>query len=58
MKICKNDSDIILYPVTRCSKCAIKTQIGLCKWFKIVGAHSSMECGGVKSNNLSDIFTL
>jgi hypothetical protein len=58
MKICKNDSDIILYPVTKCSQCAIKTQIGLCKWFKIVGTHNSMDCGGIKTDILSDIFKL
>ena len=58
MKICKNDSDIILYPVTECSKCDIKTQTGLCKWFTIVGYRNSMECGGIKINILSDIFKL
>ena len=58
MKICKNDSEIILYPVTECSKCAIKTLTGHCNWFKIVGTHDSLECGGIRVNILSDIFKL
>lgn len=58
MKICKNDSDIILYPVTKCSECDIKTQTGICKWLKIVDTRNSMDCGGIRIDVLSDIFKL
>ena len=57
MKICKNDSEIILYPVSKCSNCAIKTRAG-CKWFKIIGTHNSSDCGGIRVDILSDIFKL
>ena len=59
MKICKNDSEIILYPVSSCSKCAInRRQTFDCLWFKIVGTHSSMNCSGIRLDILSDIFKL
>lgn len=57
MKICKNDSEIILYPVTECSKCVIKTQTG-CKWLKIIGIYNLSDCGGIRLNILSDIFIM
>lgn len=58
MKICKNNSDIILYPVTKCSSCALKTRLCPCLWLKIVGTHHSMNCGGIRIDILSDIFKL
>lgn len=55
MKICKNNFDICLENVS-CTNCYFK--IGyVCKWLNIMGKFKS-PCGGVKSRNLSDIFTL
>lgn len=58
MKICKNNSDIILYPVTKCSSCAFDTGLRPCLWLKVVDTHSFIDCGGIESRNLSDIFRL
>ena len=56
MKICRNNFDIHFGDVLYCYKCSFK--IGNeCKWLRIVGA-ATTECGGIKSNNLSDIFIL
>lgn len=58
MKICKNDSDIILYPVTKCSLCAMDTHSHPCLWLKVVDTHNFMNCGGIRVDILSDIFRL
>lgn len=55
MKICKNEFDIILYPVTRCSQCALNTSKRPCLWLKIC-PKARVDCGGVKTDVLSDIF--
>lgn len=56
MKICKNNFDIRLCNVFYCHKCSF--MIGNeCKWLRITNTVKS-ECGGVKSNSISDIFTL
>lgn len=57
MKICKNNFDIHLYNIYHCINCSFK--IGnACKWLPITRDYKPLKCGGVKSNNLSDIFTL
>lgn len=58
MKICKNHFDIILYPVTQCSNCALRTRRNPCLWVRIVDTHHTMNCGGVRLDGLSDIFKL
>ena len=58
MKICKNHFDIILYPVTQCSNCALRTRRNPCLWVRIVGTYNTMNCGGVRLDGLSDIFKL
>ena len=59
MKICRNEFDIILYPVIKCSQCALSTRIiPSCFWLKIVGTHHPMDCGGIRTDILSDIFKL
>lgn len=56
MKICKNNFDIYLFNAIYCQECS--SAIGNeCKWFCITGIDTP-GCGGVKSNTLSDIFTL
>jgi hypothetical protein len=57
MKICKNKFDIILYPVARCSECGLDTHMRPCLWLKLYGK-ATLDCGGVKTNILSDIFKL
>ena len=58
MKICKNDSTIILYPVIRCSDCAIRTKSSPCLWLRVVGTYRSRSCGGIRIDVLSDIFKI
>lgn len=58
MKICKNNLDIILYPVTRCSECAIRARRSPCLWLRIVGTKRAWPCGGIKADTLSDIFKI
>ena len=58
MKICKNDLDIILYSVTRCSQCALRTRKSPCLWLRVVGMQDSLECGGITKDTISDIFKL
>lgn len=57
MKICKNNFDIALYPVTKCSQCVLNTRTHLCLWLKVY-YKASLDCGGVRVNILSDIFKL
>ena len=58
MKICKNDSNIILYPVTKCSQCVLKTSTRPCLWIRIVSTRFSLACGGIIQGTISDIFKL
>ena len=58
MKICKNHFAVIIFPVDKCSQCAIRTRTRPCLWLKIVGTHRTLNCGGVRLNGLSDIFKL
>lgn len=57
MKICKNKFDIILYPVIRCSECALNTRMRPCLWLKIC-PKVTWDCGGVRIDVLSDIFRI
>lgn len=57
MKICKNHFDIILYPVTKCSQCALRTHRSPCLWLRVVG-NRTLTCGGIRQNSISDIFKL
>jgi hypothetical protein len=58
MKICKNNLDIRLWPLTRCSVCAIRTKTRPCLWVKALGLPETIQCGGISVNVLSDIFKL
>lgn len=59
MKICKNEFDIILHPVVRCYQCAFKGRTGQCLQLRIFGGiKSSMFCGGITKDTISDIFKL
>lgn len=58
MKICKNDLDIRLCPLPRCSVCALSTKTRPCLWLKVVGLRSTLNCGGIRVDVLSDIFKL
>ncbi len=57
MKICKNHFDIILYPVTKCSQCALRIYRSPCLWLRVAGK-SILNCGGIRQNSISDIFKL
>lgn len=58
MKICKNNFDIILHPVVRCYQCAFQGRTGQCLQLRIFGFTSSMYCGGITKDTISDIFKL
>lgn len=58
MKICKNKFDIILHPVVRCYQCAFKGRTSQCLQLRIFGIKSSMFCGGITKDTISDIFKL
>ena len=58
MKICKNGVDIILYPVTKCSQCELRTRSSVCIWSKIVGTCRPINCGSIMIDVLSGIFKL
>ena len=58
MKICKNGIDIILYLVTSCSRCELKTCLSVCIWSKVVRTRRLMDCGAIMTNILSDIFKI
>lgn len=56
MKICRNNFDICLCNLDYCFNCSFL--IGNeCKWLRTIGK-SILECGGIMSHDLSDIFTL
>lgn len=57
MKICKNNSDIILYPLAICHSCAFNP-LTRCLWVKAIKYMPSVGCGGIKADTLSDIFRL
>lgn len=57
MKFCKNEFDIILYPVTRCSECVFNAHMHSCLWLKIYPV-ATLDCGGVRTDILSDIFKI
>ena len=57
MKVCKNHFDVIIKSVSKCAQCALKVSTRPCLWFKI--AHiNTLDCGGIRTNSLSDIFKL
>lgn len=59
MKLCKNDLDIILYPVVRCYQCAFKGCTDQCLQLRMFGGLKSwMSCGGITKDTISDIFKL
>lgn len=58
MKMCKNEFDIILYPVTQCYCCAFKRHMRPCLWFRMDGVKASLYCGGITKDTISDIFHL
>lgn len=58
MKICKNNLDIIVNPVTKCSQCALRTRTRPCLWIKLISIKVTLNCGGVTKDTISDIFKL
>lgn len=60
MKMCKNHFDIIPHPVVRCYQCAFKgCPTGQCLQLRIFGGiKSSVSCGGITKDTISDIFKL
>lgn len=57
MKICKNNFDIVVYPVTTCGCCAFGMSTKTCIWISIFKKYS-FNCGGVVIQSKSDIFIL
>lgn len=57
MKLCKNNFDIVVYPVSRCGLCAFGTNIKQCCWIDVFKKHS-FNCGGAVTHLTSDIFNL
>lgn len=57
MKICKNNFDIAVYPVTTCDLCVFGANTQQCCWRSIFKKYS-FNCGGVITHLTSDIFTL
>jgi hypothetical protein len=57
MKICKNNLDLIAYPVTSCEHCAFGISTQTCFWVSIFKKYS-FNCGGVVTQSTSDIFKL
>lgn len=57
MKICKNNFDIVVYPVSTCERCALGVIAKRCYWVDIIKNYS-FDCGGVVAQSLSDIFKL
>lgn len=58
MKLCKNHFDIIINPVTKCSQCALKRETRPCLWIKLISFKVTLDCGGMITTSLSDIFKL
>ena len=57
MKICKNNFNVIVYPVTSCNRCAFGASAKNCYWLSIF-KKASLECGGTVVNSTSNIFKL
>jgi hypothetical protein len=57
MKLCKNNFDIAVYPVTTCGLCAFGMSTKKCYWIDIFKKHS-FNCGGAVTHLTSDIFKL
>ena len=57
MKICKNNFDVALYPVSSCNVCAFGSCTKNCYWLQVC-KKASLTCGGVTTLRLADIFTL
>lgn len=57
MKICKNNFNIVVYPVTACGLCAFGISTKECYWLDVFKKYS-FNCGGVAVQSLSDIFKL
>lgn len=57
MKICKNHFDILIKPVSKCAQCALKISTRPCLWLRINNLFT-LDCGGIRSYFLSDIFKL
>lgn len=57
MKICKNNFDVALYPVSSCNVCAFGSSTKNCYWLPVC-KKASLTCGGVTTLRLADIFTL
>lgn len=57
MKICKNNFDVALYPVSSCNICAFGSYTKTCHWLSVF-KRASLTCGGVTTVRASDIFKL
>ena len=57
MKICKNNFDIALYPVSSCNVCAFGSSTKNCYWLSLF-KKASLQCGGTTVERISDIFRL
>jgi hypothetical protein len=57
MKICKNNFDIVVYPVGSCNHCAFGVSTQKCWWVDIFKKFS-FDCGGAVTHLTSDIFKL
>lgn len=55
MKICKNNFDIVLYPVSSCNVCAFGSSTKNCYWLPLF-KKASLMCGGTTVERISDIF--
>jgi hypothetical protein len=56
MKICKNHFDILIKSTTKCSECALRTKTRPCLWVKLMLPKYVLNCGGIRTTSLSDIF--
>lgn len=57
MKICKNHFDILIKPVSKCAQCALKMSTRPYLWLRVTYVNT-LDCGGIRSYFLSDIFKL
>lgn len=57
MKLCKNNFDVALYPVSSCGICAFGTSTKTCSWLRVF-KKASLQCGGTTVERGSDIFKL
>lgn len=58
MKMCKNHFDIAINPTTMCSECVFRRETKPCLWIKLISPRYTLDCGGVRTTSLSDIFKL